>query len=66
MDDEYGHCRVPGVFETKNGFKLGGWVSHRRREYQAGKLSQERIHALDALGFAWNPKIGRPFLEDGN
>jgi hypothetical protein len=53
---EHGDCRVPKTFKTKDGYGLGLWVSNRRRDYKKGALSQERIDALDALGFIWDPK----------
>ncbi|HIF55935.1 MAG TPA: helicase, partial [Gemmatimonadetes bacterium] len=34
----------------------GLWVSNRRAAYKRGKLSQERIEALEALGFIWDPR----------
>ena len=36
-------------------FSLGSWCSARRTERNAGKLSEEHIIALDALGFEWDP-----------
>jgi hypothetical protein len=63
---EHGHCRVPSKSRTEDGFALGSWCAHRRSNYKKSQLSQERIGALEALGFVWYPKIGRPFLEDGN
>jgi len=47
----HGDCRVPQQFKTKDGFKLGIWCNNRRQDYKKGKLSQERIEALEALGF---------------
>lgn len=51
--DEYGHTRVPQAHRTCDGFLLGLWVNRRRQERRAGRLTDERITALDALGFAW-------------
>jgi superfamily II DNA or RNA helicase len=54
-----GHARVPSKHkEILNGqiFKLGGWVSERRKSRRKDRLSEERIAQLDALGFDWNPK----------
>ena len=34
---------------------LGSWVSHCRRDYKKGMLAEERIEALEALGFIWDP-----------
>lgn len=48
---ESGHCRVPAGW-TKNPV-LANWVGVQRARKLDGKLSLERIAALDALGFAW-------------
>jgi hypothetical protein len=50
---EYGDCRVPRSFKTEDEFTLGVWCATQRAEYKKSKLSQERIEALEALGFAW-------------
>jgi hypothetical protein len=34
---------------TVNGFKLGSWIASRRRDYNQGKLSEERIRRLESL-----------------
>lgn len=47
-----GHCRVP-VRHQENGFLLGRWVNHYRR--QKDKLPKERIRLLDDLGVVWDP-----------
>ena len=53
---ERGDSKVPYRFKTKDGYKLGTWVSACRRDYKTGKLPQDRIDALDALGFIWDLK----------
>ena len=53
---EHGDFRVPGDYVAEDGYKLGSWLYYRRREYREGKLSQDRIDALNALGFIWNPR----------
>jgi hypothetical protein len=45
--------RVQQKFVTEEGFRLGAWVSNRRTQRKAGRLSPERIAALDALGMVW-------------
>jgi hypothetical protein len=52
---EYGDCNVPDSYSTKDGFKLGGWVSNQRSRYNKDKLSTERIQRLEAIGLIWNP-----------
>ena len=48
---EHGDCRVPASFTTEDGFKLGSWVSGSRSAYKNERLTQDRIDALNALGF---------------
>ncbi len=52
--EEHGDARVPQAYSTTNGFKLGVWCSGRRRHQKIGKLTAERIAALNALGFVWD------------
>ena len=47
-----GHCRVPHGHQENN-LKLGQWVLVQRRTRD--KLSEERKHRLDDLGFVWDP-----------
>ena len=42
-----GHSHV-----TSDGFKLGSWVSSRRK--RRDKLSKEKIKQLDGMGFVWD------------
>ncbi len=34
---------------------LGTWCSERRKQHKAGRLSTERVAALERLGFVWDP-----------
>jgi hypothetical protein len=43
-----GHCNVPKESS------LGSWVGGQRQSYAKGKLDQDRIEALEKLGFVWN------------
>lgn len=52
---EHGHARVPIRHRRDDGFRLGQWVRSRRSEGTGGRLSPERVAALDALGFVWDP-----------
>jgi superfamily II DNA or RNA helicase len=41
---------------TTDGFGLGNWISHQRKNYFANSLSQERIALLENLkGWEWDP-----------
>ena len=54
---EYGNTNVPSKYKTKNGFKLGQWVSNQRQFYKKGKLSPERIKDLEKLnGWLWDAR----------
>ena len=50
---EHGHANVPSNHITSAGFRLGTWLCSRRNDYRVGKLSQERIAKLEALGVRW-------------
>ncbi|GIQ81919.1 hypothetical protein KIPB_002962 [Kipferlia bialata] len=39
---------------------LGRWVDRQRVSHRRHNLSQERIAALDQLGFDWNPRLPSP------
>jgi superfamily II DNA or RNA helicase len=48
------HTRVPQGF-IENEFRLGQWVSAQRSAGNSNKLSEDRIHRLEALpGWVWN------------
>jgi superfamily II DNA or RNA helicase len=47
-----GHAR-PMLREKFEDFALGSWASNRRTKYRIGKLSQERIKALEGVHESW-------------
>ena len=49
---EYGNLLVPNRYES-GGYKLGRKVGHIRQDYKAGRLTQEQIDQLNAMGFVW-------------
>jgi Helicase associated domain len=53
--EEAGDARVPTKHVTATGFKLGAWCSVRRQQRREGRLSAERMAAMDALSFVWDP-----------
>ncbi len=54
--DREGHAKVPNRFITSDGFRLGSWIQNRRNEYSKGKLSKDRIRALEEVsGWSWDP-----------
>ena len=53
----HGHCNVPTLYPSNK--QLGSWVGTQRSQYfkfkdgKAAKITQERIDALNELGFQW-------------
>jgi len=54
--EEHDTFYVPVRFETSKGFKLWLWENAQRTNYKLGKLSEERIGRLEAIGFVWDLK----------
>ena len=52
---EHGHARVLQTHRMDDGFALGGWVTYRRQDRKHGRLTDEQIAELDALGLVWDP-----------
>jgi hypothetical protein len=53
---EKNHCRVQAKWPENP--KLASWVATQRARKAEGKLSEDRIAKLDALGFAWRVNAG--------
>ena len=51
---EHGNALVPYRYKTSDGFGLGGWVSTQRKAERLGKLSQDKKHRLEQVGFVWD------------
>ena len=49
--DEHGHCNVPGSYQPNP--KLAKWCSWQRTNKRKGRLSEERVGLLEAIGFVW-------------
>jgi len=49
---KYNHMRVPASYSAQN--KLGLWVKGQRARYKNGQLTEERIRALNGIGFVWS------------
>lgn len=67
-----GHLRVPfddnrprknprAAYDPET-LQLGKWVKRQRRQYALKQLSQDRIEALEKIGFSFNP--GNPTKEE--
>ena len=50
---EHGNVRVPNAYKTPDEFPLGKWVSRQRTAKKKGKLSLDRQHRLEEVGFEW-------------
>ena len=48
---ENGHLRVPGDY-CRNGIRLGRWVLRQRADYKKGKLTENQLEQLMAVGFS--------------
>ena len=53
---DHGDCNVPFTFYPNP--KLGRWVSNQRQLYKRKDLSDERIEALERIGFEWRRPAG--------
>lgn len=48
---EYGHCNVPSPYQSNPA--LSNWTKFQRRQIKKNLLTQDRIDALNAIGFQW-------------
>ena len=51
--EEFGDCNV--LRSYTNPLQLPTWVSEQRTVKKKGKLSEDKIKRLEAIGFSWNP-----------
>jgi hypothetical protein len=51
-----GHFRIPHA-HVEAGVRLGLWVAKRRADYRSGRLSRDRVRALERLrGWSWDTR----------
>ena len=55
--DEFSSTNVPANYITEDGYRLGAWVSKRR--HRKSSLDEEKIRALNKLGFIWTVRRGK-------
>ena len=49
-----GHCLVPQDCETEGScYRLGSWLSHQRRRYKVGSMTDEQCELLEAVDMVW-------------
>ncbi len=51
---EFGDANVPNRYKTPDGFNLGWWQGTQKKNYNNGKLDNERITRLEDIGFIWD------------
>lgn len=53
--EQHGHLRVPQMYTSPDGYRLGQWVSNLRIQRKANTpaLTATRVTELDELGFLW-------------
>ena len=51
--EEHGNLVVSADYQTADGFNLGIWISSQRYAYGKGKLPQEQVKLLEAIGMSW-------------
>ncbi|MER8193512.1 helicase associated domain-containing protein [Streptomyces microflavus] len=52
---EHGHVDVPTVYRTADGIALGSVLVELRHKRRRGRLSADRVAALEELGVDWPP-----------
>ena len=52
--EEHGNLLVPAKYKAKDDFALGHWIMTKRKDRSNGRMTEEEIRQLDALGMAWN------------
>lgn len=52
----FGNCDVSNRYVTDTSAKLGSWCANQRTKYKNGKLTENQIAKLTAVGFKWNLK----------
>ena len=59
---EHGNLDIPSKYISPNDLRLGTWVIRLRKIREGnivGRLTDEQIHRLDAIGMLWDDKFSR-------
>ena len=51
---EHGNLNISPDYLTKDGDLLGTWLGNQKQAYKNGKLTDEQISKLEAIGIVWN------------
>lgn len=51
---QHGSLQMPTAYICEDGFALGKWCADMRDRRKNGKVSEDRIARLDAIGFDWS------------
>lgn len=70
--DENKHLKVPAVYVSPSGARLGKWISRQREDYKKGELSEQKIAKLNELNMIWQKpdswefryNLAKKYLED--
>lgn len=50
---EHVNLHIPASYITKEGLRLGGWLSDQRSLYKKGRLSDRKTTVLESMGVRW-------------
>lgn len=54
---QHGHLDMRQDERAEDGYQIGRWISWQRMAYHQGKLSDDRVAALDRLGMVWDKAL---------
>ena len=54
--DKYHNLLVPISYITQTNERLGEWIIRQRKIYAEGRMSEEKIKKLEAIGMTWDTK----------
>ena len=63
---EQGHLAVPYNYVSKDGYRLGKWISNQRQAYHqknGKRLEEGQVRQLEKIGMIWSAKPGRAIKE---